>query len=59
MTVKYTIGKISILIKRHVTTIRRWESRGWIPKAERGAAKQDRYWSREQLEMIKKFAEMA
>lgn len=49
---RYYLGKICLIIKRHRTTILRWEKRGLIPKARREKSSRWRYWTKEDLQKM-------
>lgn len=53
---EFDIRAIADLCFVHQQTIRVWESKGWIPKAQRDLLN-NRWWTKEQAEEIRKFSD--
>lgn len=54
--IRYTLGKIAILTKRHRCTILYWETRGLIPRGRRIKSSNWRFWTPEEAQKIIDFA---
>lgn len=54
--VKFTTGKVSLMIKRHRVTLLDWEKQGKIPPAHREPSSRHRYWTPEEVQRIIDYA---
>lgn len=51
-TIKFTIGKVALLIKRSKQTIMTWERQGKIPHSHREKSSNYRYWTPQEVQQI-------